>query len=144
MECTLKVGACLAHWYSWLDDYCSHCRRPGTVWARRARRAAGPHPPPRAAIALSIAISASLTAYQGVMRPVLHFPPLTDAGLAAPMELSGPSSPAEDLVFPFDAEGSQRTPLPYEQSAAAAFEAIRQLEATLEPTGDAQLMVSVN
>ncbi|PRW58535.1 hypothetical protein C2E21_2841 [Chlorella sorokiniana] len=76
------------------------------------------------------------------MRPVLRFPPLTDAGLAAPMELSAPSSPTEDLVFPFDAEGSQRTPLPYEQSAAAAFESIRQLDAILEPAGDAQSMLA--
>lgn len=58
------------------------------------------------------------------------------------MDLSAPGSPVEDLVFRFDAEGSQRTPLPYEQSAAAAFEAIRQLDAILEPTSDAEVMVS--
>lgn len=77
----------------------------------------------------------------GMVRPVFRVAPLSEA---APMELSAPSSPAEDLVFPFDAEGSQRTPLPYEQSAAAAFESIRQLEAILEPTGDAQMTVSGN
>ena len=76
-----------------------------------------------------------------MVRPVFRVAPLSEA---VPMELSAPSSPAEDLVFPFDAEGSQRTPLPYEQSAAAAFESIRQLDAILEPTGDAQMTVSGN
>ena len=76
------------------------------------------------------------------MRPVCRVPPLTDAGLAEPMDLS--SSPSEDLVFPFDGEGGSQRTLPYEQSAAAAFESIRQLEAILQPTSDAQMMVSCN
>lgn len=103
----------------------------------------GPAPP-----SLSfIATLASLTVNRGAMRPVCRVAPLTEPGLAEPMDLSAPSSPSspsEDLVFPFDGEGSQRTPLPYEQSAAAAFESIRQLEAILQPTSDAQMMVSCN
>jgi len=68
------------------------------------------------------------------MRPVCRVPPLTDAGLAEP----------EDLVFPFDGEGASQRTLPYEQSTAAAFESIRQLEAILQPASDAQMMVSGN
>ena len=48
----------------------------------------------------------------------------------------------DEGVFAFDGEGSVRTTVPFEQSAAAAFEAIRELEGLLEPASDAEAMVS--
>lgn len=56
---------------------------------------------------------------------------------------SEPSSPMEcEYVFPFDEEDSVQTPVPWEQSAAAAVDSLRQLESLLEPATEPELMVS--
>ena len=48
-----------------------------------------------------------------------------------------------DLVFPLEMSeaGHSATPLPYEMTAAAAAGAMRQLEALLMPSSDAEVMV---
>jgi len=47
-----------------------------------------------------------------------------------------------ELVFPFEEQEAGKTPVPFEQSAAAAMEAVGALDRLLEPTSPAEEMVS--
>lgn len=78
------------------------------------------------------------------MRPVVCVAPLNESsGTSIANDCSSPmaSSPMDGLVFPFEEQEAGKTPVPFEQSAAAAAEAQQQLDRLLEPNSEAEAMV---
>lgn len=75
------------------------------------------------------------------MRPVFCVPRLSDSPASPEVPDSPMGSPME--VFSLEEEvRAGKTPVPFEQSAAAAAEALHQLEQLLAPSSDAEAMVS--
>lgn len=82
-----------------------------------------------------------LTAALLAMRPVFCVPRLSDSTASSDAPDSPMGSPME--VFSLEEEVHRgKTPVPFEQSAAAAAEAMHQLEQLLAPSSDAEAMVS--
>ena len=77
---------------------------------------------------------------------VLNVRPLHDLAAAPGGLASAPSSPMSadgELVFPFEGEGSVGRPAPWHTTAAAALEAVRELEAAVAPASEARRQLLV-